>query len=339
MHSEVLSMASNPLISVIVPVYKAEKHLDKCVRSILSQTYHNLEVILVDDGSPDRSGELCDAFAAEDNRVRVIHQKNGGVSAARNAGLDAMQSQFFCFVDSDDYVDAEMIQKLYDAILANDADMSICGYRRITEKRLEDRPGTSAAYEGEKPIANFVLRNYLDATISAPWGKLYKSNMLAGLRFDQSISLGEDTKFNVQYFEKSCNVVVIEDCLYNYMDCAGSLSNSYKKGYYEGICSLYQATISYAECVFADIQEADLRKVNYKLVSCCGIFMARNGAVANSKAQKLFIQQICDNPLVQRAARDLPDMSLIGRIFVWAIKRKKISVLCLLSWMKRVLCL
>ena len=127
-------MPDKDLISVIVPVYKAEKYLDRCVRSILSKTYGNLEVILVDDGSPDQSGDLCDAFAAEDNRVRVIHQENGGVSAARNAGLDVMQGKYFCFVDSDDYVEREIIEKLHVALVHNNVDLAICGYKRIFDR-------------------------------------------------------------------------------------------------------------------------------------------------------------------------------------------------------------
>ena len=100
------------MISIIVPVYKAEKYLSRCVDSILGQTYKDLEVILVDDGSPDGSGVLCDAYAAKDSRVRVIHKENGGVSTARNVGLDAAGGDYISFVDSDDYVDPDMYEKM-----------------------------------------------------------------------------------------------------------------------------------------------------------------------------------------------------------------------------------
>lgn len=118
---------NTPLISVIVPVYKAEPYLLRCVQSIQNQTYRNLEIILVDDGSPDRCGQMCDAYAAEDPRIRVIHKENGGLSSARNAGLDIMTGEFVGFVDSDDWIEPDMYQKLYDLTVRYDAKIAACG--------------------------------------------------------------------------------------------------------------------------------------------------------------------------------------------------------------------
>lgn len=327
-------MKHDALISVIVPVYKAERYLEKCVRSILGQTYRNLEVILVDDGSPDRSGEICDAFEADDSRVRVIHQKNGGVSAARNAGLDSMTGEYFCFVDSDDYAEREMIAKLHEAITSNDVDLAICGYNKVTSNEIKQCHRESGVLVGKEIIARFALAHYLDSGASSPWGKLYKNCVQLDLRFDRSISMGEDLKFNIQFFETIEKMAIIEDCLYNYVDCAGSLTNSYKAGYYEGICDLYETTIGYIQRVFFDTRDVDLSIVNYKLISCCGIFMVRNHLTANKKIQKSFIKKICNNPQVQRAARDLPPMSMVYHIFAWAINCKMERFLYLLSWIK-----
>lgn len=116
-----------PLITVIVPVYKAEKYLRRCVKSIQNQSYENLEIILVDDGSPDSSGALCETLAGEDSRIRVIHKQNGGLSSARNAGLDAMTGDYVGFVDADDWVDSEMYQLLYEQLINCDAQISCCG--------------------------------------------------------------------------------------------------------------------------------------------------------------------------------------------------------------------
>lgn len=118
---------SQPLISVIVPVYKTEAYLRRCVASLQNQTYQNIEIILVDDGSPDGSGALCDALAAEDPRIRVIHKENGGLSSARNAGLDTMSGDYVGFVDSDDWVEPDMYQTLYDHMLEQNAQISCCG--------------------------------------------------------------------------------------------------------------------------------------------------------------------------------------------------------------------
>lgn len=125
---------SNPLISIIVPVYKVEQYLDECVQSILHQTYHNLEIILVDDGSPDRCPEMCDAYAAQDSRVKVIHQKNSGLSAARNSGMEIMQGEYFGFIDSDDYIDSIMYEKLLDP-MTDRVRMTQCGFWHYWQNR------------------------------------------------------------------------------------------------------------------------------------------------------------------------------------------------------------
>ena len=120
------------LISVIIPVYKVEKYLDECIESAVNQTYENIEIILVDDGSPDRCPEICDAWAGKDPRIRVIHKENGGLSDARNAGMAASRGAFIAFVDSDDILEPEYIEYLYQALCETGADVSECAYERFT---------------------------------------------------------------------------------------------------------------------------------------------------------------------------------------------------------------
>lgn len=119
------------VISVIVPVYKVEKFLDRCINSIIQQTFTNLEIILVDDGSPDRSGEICDEWKMKDKRIRVIHKENGGLSDARNKGLDVATGDYVAFIDSDDWIDPDMFQLLYDATQKYQADIAECSWRCI----------------------------------------------------------------------------------------------------------------------------------------------------------------------------------------------------------------
>ena len=123
-----------PEISVIVPVYNVEKYLQRCVDSLLRQTFHNCEILLVDDGATDSSGAMCDGYAARDSRVRVIHKPNGGLSDARNAGLEVAQGKYVCFIDSDDYVEPDMLEVLYRLVTEHDADLSICGISDSYEK-------------------------------------------------------------------------------------------------------------------------------------------------------------------------------------------------------------
>ena len=136
-----------PRISVIVPVYKVEQFLPACVQSILGQTFADFELILVDDGSPDGCGALCDAYAGQDGRVRVIHQKNGGLSAARNSGIAAATGEFLAFVDADDIVAPDYLEQLYCALRSSGADMALCAVEDVNEDGTPlEHPETSAAY-------------------------------------------------------------------------------------------------------------------------------------------------------------------------------------------------
>ena len=129
-----------PLLSIIVPVYKVENYLQKCIDSILAQTFTDFELILVEDGSPDGCPALCDAAAAKDARIRVLHQKNGGLSAARNAGLDVARGEWIGFVDSDDYIAPEMYETLYKAVQSTGADLALCDYAAVDEAGIPCLP-------------------------------------------------------------------------------------------------------------------------------------------------------------------------------------------------------
>ena len=123
------------LVSIIVPVYNLEKYIEKCVRSLLQQTYTNVEIILVDDGSRDESGEICDRLASEDSRIKVIHKENGGLSSARNCGIENATGEYIMFVDGDDFISELMVEKLYVALKDNCADISVCCFKNIYEKQ------------------------------------------------------------------------------------------------------------------------------------------------------------------------------------------------------------
>ncbi len=204
------------LISVIVPVYKTENYLCKCVDSILAQTYTNLEIILVDDGSPDNCGKICDEYAAKDSRVKVIHQKNGGLSAARNAGLDIATGEYIGFVDSDDYIAPDMYEKLYNALVSNEADMSICNHQKVGIKLFFD--------DNEMPLLTEVIseqdamrKQYecLNCSIVVAWSKLYKRVIWNDLRFPSG-KIHEDEFVSFDVFYKCKRIAIISDKLYCY---------------------------------------------------------------------------------------------------------------------------
>ena len=176
-------MENKPLISVIVPVYNVQKYVKKSVESILQQTYKNLEIILVDDGSTDESGDICDMLACSDNRVTVIHKKNGGLSDARNAGLDRATGEFVGFVDSDDYIEKNMYEVLEERLNINGADISCCG--RYVVQESDGRKTsyfTSAGEEVLSPCQAIGKLLIWDGCDSAAWDKLYKAELFRNHR-------------------------------------------------------------------------------------------------------------------------------------------------------------
>ena len=197
-----------PLISVIVPVYKTEKYIHRCVKSILRQTYKNLEIILVDDGSPDKCGEICDEYQELDSRVKVIHQENAGISVARNKGIDVAKGEYIAFVDSDDYIALDMVEVLYSKI--DDSDYVSCGFLRCdSEEKIEYLFLTTEEIEltGEEALLQHYTGENARMKISCvyAWGKLYKKELWKDLRFSEGV-LFEDI-YLMPYMHLKCQKV------------------------------------------------------------------------------------------------------------------------------------
>ena len=183
-----------PEISVIVPVYKAESTIERCVGSLRKQTFSDIEIILIDDGSPDNAGSMCDAFAKEDPRIRVIHQKNGGVSAARNAGLDAATGKYLMFCDSDDYVAPEWCQWMYEAMEPGNIHMAVCTVAAVCDGNMLQ-------------TAQVLPKRFIDSSefldmvpcvrINELWNKVFRTEVVKryGLHFDSRLSRCEDVLF------------------------------------------------------------------------------------------------------------------------------------------------
>lgn len=203
------------MISIVVPVYKSEKTLGGCLESLMAQTYADIEVICVIDGSPDFCGDICDAYAGKDNRIKVIKRENGGVSSARNRGVDEANGEYILFVDSDDTVEPTYCEKMWKAHVETGADIVICGFHHwYVGRDVPKVPSNPGVYDTKTYGAEF-LKLYQEGFLNMPWNKLYKKE-LAG-RFDTSLSLGEDLLFNMDYFGKCSKVAVISDALIHYI--------------------------------------------------------------------------------------------------------------------------
>ncbi len=213
----------NPKISVIVPVYQVEPYLGQCLDSLVAQTYQNMEFILVDDGSPDGCPAICDGYAAKDGRVKVIHQTNGGVSAARNAGLAAATGEWIGWVDGDDWVEADMYEYLLKNALERNADVAVCGrLERYPDREVFWGWDTLQVWDQEQVIAQLLedraLRNYL-------CDKLWKRELFAGIRFPEG-EIFEDITVTCRLLLKTNTVVGLPEAKYNYRQRPDSIVKS-----------------------------------------------------------------------------------------------------------------
>jgi glycosyltransferase involved in cell wall biosynthesis len=221
----------HPIISIIIPVYNAERHLEHCINSVLTQSFKGFECILIDDGSHDKSPLICDEYVKKDSRINVIHKVNGGASSARNAGLDIAQGEWITFIDSDDWVDENYLLLLYKNALENNCDMSVCGSKSINEKgELLDKNKPSPLMFFNQISAKKALFNYkyIGTGICS---KLVKKQIIIdnNIRFDNKIKVCEDGLFWFQVIDKLKKIVYDSTPYYNYLIHEFSITNSLEK--------------------------------------------------------------------------------------------------------------
>lgn len=221
------------MISVIVPIYNVEEYLPTCINSILNQTYKNIEILLIDDGSTDKSGEICDEYAKQDNRCIVIHQSNKGISEARNTGLNHVTGNYISFVDGDDYIHPQMLETLYEALQKGDYDFSMVTFKQIWKYCKEDFP-TIAVQNNNILITKtltlmaglYTINNMLqwsELNFQVVWNKLYKKEFIKDLRFKQTGS--EDTEFNNRVYLRTNLAILINIPLYYWVQRQSSISH------------------------------------------------------------------------------------------------------------------
>lgn len=200
-----------PLISIIIPVYKVENYLDRCLKSVVNQTYHNLEIILVDDGSPDRCPEMCDFWAEKDNRIKVIHKKNAGVSAARNDGLAVAKGDLIGFVDSDDVIHPSMYEEMVSYLVSQDCDLVSCGYSDFSEDNdvklnIEIDSYSKVLLTRDEAMRLSFEKDRKEKFIKAVWTLLIRASIARSVKFDCSLTNGEDIKFSFEVLMKANRV-------------------------------------------------------------------------------------------------------------------------------------
>ncbi|MBS5402038.1 MAG: glycosyltransferase [Bifidobacterium sp.] len=220
-----MSNTALPLISVIVPVYNVKPYIAKCLDSIMRQTYTNIEIIVVDDGSTDGSEHICDEYANKDQRIIVIHQKNGGLAAARNTGIDAAHGEYLGFVDSDDFIEPFMYEKLLNAAQQNSCTLAVCGINYVFDDgKVIPKANIEPNQVFDFPRAITEMNTYRLFDMGA-WSKLYKSNLFDDIRFPIG-KLSEDFFIMFKIFDRAQKVAFVSDACYNYYQRTNSITKS-----------------------------------------------------------------------------------------------------------------
>lgn len=263
----------NTLVSVIIPVYNVEKYVADCIESIIRQTYTNLEILLVDDGSKDNSGQICDEYAKRDGRIKVIHKENGGVSSARNKGLELAQGDYVTFVDSDDFVSKEYVQALYTNMQEQNADLTFCGFVFSGKKNVSGKEKRPSRMEIDFNSPNTIkyMGRFLRVgsyIMGSSCRVLYKKETIEGLSFQPNIRIGEDLLFVLNAIARAKTVSSIEKDLYFYRVNEESAIQSYKKEYLQNQEDLYEEV----QKIFAGYKTKKLLNI-YRATLCYECFL------------------------------------------------------------------
>lgn len=329
-----------PVVSIVVPVYKVEKYLNRCVNSLISQTLSDIEIILVDDGSPDNCPELCEEWAKRDNRIKVVHKPNGGLSSARNAGMETAVGKYIGFVDSDDDVELDMYEKMSDAAERYQVDFVMADYIRMQEdgtSYLKTLDIESGLYNREKIrreiFPNLIMRESIDyGPLLSVWHCMYRTDFLKKHRlcFDEQVRWSEDNIFSaIMGYHCSSFFYMKGEGLYHYYQNPGTITTSYRKGAWQVYCTMND----HLHVFFDQVDDYDFNRqlklhMIYYACNCLGHpkAMTKKDAVEN-------IRLILNDKRLTDAFRNfaLPDVPLKLKIQLVLMKWKRAGILYFLK--------
>ena len=303
---------TDPLISIIVPVYNAEKYLGKCVASIRAQTYRNLEILLVDDGSRDGSPELCDALALEDPRIVVIHKENGGAASARNAGLDAMHGDYIGFVDADDWIAPEMYEVLLHRMKEENAQISCCGAAVVEGERIKEyfNPDMNVQFTVSGSDAQLELIRSSRIT-NVMWDKLYAAEIFDGLRQKTGVYL-DDLAVQYLFIAKAERVTYTARPMYYWYQSENSITRgNFSLRFFDWITSTEERLAFYREHFPACVPAA----YNQYITLCMGLLLI-TWKLPEWKNQNEDIVRRITAPIVDHCADDMGKITRLKRLLI-----------------------
>lgn len=312
------------LITVIVPVYNAEKSIERCINSILNQTYTDIELLLIDDGSTDRSSVICEKYMKVDSRVRFVKQQNSGVSYTRNKGIKIAKGEFIQFVDSDDYINSEMCEKLIESAIKYNADMTMCGITEEHGKYLDVRiPKLHGGYRVEE-LREYYPDIFDGFLLNSPCNKLYKKESLTA-QFPNDISLGEDLIFNLRNLINMDWISFIEESLYHYVIHQGSLNRSYRPNEIDCAEQIYIESMKF--CNETDL--VNLAPIKISQVFVVFLFYGLSNLYTLSsfsrKEKKAILKKWVNNKNVQSASKIAVVEKGYQKLALWMLKNKQVS--------------
>ena len=301
-------------VSIIVPVYQVEKYIRQCVDSILAQTFTDFELILVDDGSKDRSGEICDEYAGMDERVKVVHKENGGLSDARNRGMDQAVGKYFMFVDSDDYIAPTMIESLYSSILCENADIAACNFLFTFDNARKNNFSTEVKAEVLTGADIFYYRknerNYGIWTVA--WNKLYKRDTFGNVRFRFG-KYHEDEFWANDIYQMDIKVVTIPESLYYYRQREDSIMGK------KNIARDFDIVEALQERIYIYLQQQGYNDQAYKVMMFSLEYLEESKRLVSNEREKVrFVraEQITKDIIRQLEKRKLPIVQKLSLLFI-----------------------
>lgn len=348
-------MKHNPFISIIVPVYKIpEGYLRTCIDSILNQKFKDIEIILVDDESPDNCGEICEEYAAIDSRIKVIHQKNQGVSVARNVGIENSTGKWISFVDADDWLEPHYISEFYKITLNNNSDIIMCdcyvnySSREVKNKFFRDSEIKAKNKEKDRFLLQYLCNKiYNDdlatADIGSPWAKIYKREFLIknDLRFNPALIRMQDNVFNLYAFQLANSLYYKENYLYHY-----------RKSEFSGFSRYTPNIIKYYELVFAELNEfikkynktkefdtAKSVKIVKSIYVYCKMYYFHNDNKKSYREVNNELRLLLKKDLYYNAIKNVEFryLSLLEKVFAICVKFKMINAIRVMMKIKELI--
>lgn len=333
------------LISVIVPVYNVEKYLKKCLDSLLNQSYKNIEVIMIDDGSKDKSGDICDEYAGKYSNFICVHKKNAGLGLARNTGLEYVKGEFTAFVDSDDWIESDMFAVLHKSLTTNEVDFCKCGFKRVSDTgnvlNIVQYKETKFVQDeaGDKLVPRMVGSSPMqrDSIEMCVWGCLYKTAIIKSHNIlfpSERVIISEDLPFNINYLQYANGALLISTCNYMYRYNCNSLTTRYRADRFDAILYFYDAIKEILRLYGYDYKTLQrLQRLFFVYLRMCISQEAKNISHLKYNNSIQNVKRMCTNKKVKSIIQEYP-VECLGvkqRIFIFLIQKKCVHILKFLS--------